>query len=294
MYDLAIVGGGPAGLTAAIYASRYKLKTAVISKTMGGIVVDTHKIENWPGDISVNGIELMKRFEDHIKAFKIEVKSEEVKNIKKADDHFKINDVIEAKKLVLALGSERRKLNIPRESEFMGRGVTYCFTCDAPFYGEKVVAVVGGSDSAFRAAQLLIEYATKIYIIYRRDKFFRVEPALMDEVLDNPKIETIMKANVKELHGKEFLEGITLDTGQKLDVSGLFVEVGSTPSTSLAKKLGVELDEQGYIKVDEGMHTNVDGVYAAGDVTTGSGKFRQIVTAASEGSIAAASAFQDL
>jgi thioredoxin reductase (NADPH) len=298
IYDLAIIGGGPAGLTAAVYAARYKLSTLLVSKNMGGLALEPHKIENWPGDIAVSGAALMKRFADHAKKFGTQIKSEDAKGLKKEEksgkSYFSINNSYHAKKIILALGSERRKLNIPREDEFAGRGLAYCATCDAPFFEGKEVAVVGGSNSAMRAAQLLIQYASKIYIIYRGDNFFRAEPALVEEVLANPKVKSIMKANVKEIEGNDFLSSVKLDNGQKLDVEGLFVEIGSTPSTVLAKELGVKLDSEGYIEVDAGMRTNVDGVYAAGDVTTGSNKFRQIVTAASEGAIAAASAFEDL
>jgi thioredoxin reductase (NADPH) len=179
------------------------------------------------------------------------------------------------------------------ENEFLGKGISYCATCDAAFFRKKKVAVVGGGNSAAMAAILLTEFAEKVSVIYRGEKL-RADPAVAEKVYSNPKIEVLHKANIVEIKGEKFVNSVVLDNGSSLELNGVFIEVGSVPSTALAKILGVNLDEQGYIQVDKAQKTNVEGVFAAGDITTNSNNLRQVITAAAEGAIAAESAYKFL
>lgn len=291
MYDVIIIGGGAAGLTAAIYSVRYKLKTLVIVKELGGVIVNTHKVENWPGEKSISGLDLMNKFEEQAKALGVEIKEEEVKKIKKGFKFITDKGEYECKTVILAMGTQRRKLNIPGEDKFAGKGVSYCATCDAAFFKDKTVGVIGGNDSAARAAQICTEYASKVYVIYRKAKM-RAEPALVEELEKNDKVEFIYNANVAEVVGDKMLEKVKLDIGKEVELQGLFIEVGGVPAVALVSELGVNLNDKNYIEVDNDMKTSCDGVYAAGDITTGSAGFQQLVTAASEGAIAAFSAYK--
>ncbi len=291
MYDVIIIGGGAAGLTAAIYSVRYKLKTAVIAKEMGGVIVNTHEIENWPGEKSISGLDLMNKFEEQAKSLGVETKEEEVKKIKKGFKVITDKAEYETKTIILAMGTKRRKLNIPGEDKLAGKGVSYCATCDAAFFKDKTVAVVGGNDSAARAVQICAEYSKKVYVIYRKEKM-RAEPALVEELENNDKVEFIYNANVTEVSGDKFVEKIKLDTGKNIELQGLFIEVGGTPAAALAADIGVKLNDKNYIEVSNEMKTSCDGVYAAGDITTGSAGFQQLVTASSEGAIAAFNAYK--
>ncbi len=292
VHDLIIIGAGPAGLTAAIYAARYRLNTLVIGPDIGGTVTSAHLIENWPGH-KATGMEIMDTFVQHVKDFNVPILTDDVKKIEKQDDLFIVHtgkDIVKGHTVILTMGTKRRKLDIPGEDKFSGKGVSHCATCDAMFFKDKDVAVVGGSDASAMAAQVLSQHAKSIKIIYRKAAL-RAEPARVKEIDDNPKIECIFNSNVKEIHGDKTLTGVKLDTGQELDIQGLFIEIGGTPITAMAKELGIELSDTNRIKVNADMSTNVEGVFAAGDITTGSNEFNQIVTAASEGAIAALSAF---
>ena len=293
MHDLIIIGGGPAGLAAAIYGARYMLNTILICKDHGGAIAEAHLVENYPGFESISGLDLAGNFRKQAKKLGVEIKEEEAEGIKKEKEGFLVNNKYKGKKVILAVGTWRRKLHIPGEKEYIGKGVSYCATCDAPFYKGKVVGVVGGSNSAARAAQLLAEYAKKVYIIYRREKL-RAEPKLCAQIEKNKKIEIISNTNVTEIKGEKFVNSVVFDSGEVFMLDGLFVEIGSVPAVALPKELGVKLDEKDYVVVDEAMRTNVEGVYAAGDITTGSNQWRQVVTACAEGGIAASSAYLDL
>lgn len=293
MYDVIVIGGGPAGLSAGIYSARYMLKTLILCKDCGGAITAAHLVENYPGFEGISGMELIDKFTKQAKKLGVEIKNEEAIGIKKEEGGFLVNNKYKAKKIILALGTFRRKLNIPGEGAFIGKGVSYCATCDAPFFRDKIVGVVGGSNSAVRAAQLLSEYAKKVHIIYRRDKL-RAEPFICKSIEKNPKIEIIYNTNVKEIKGEKFVNSVMFDSGEIFMLDGLFVEVGSVPVVALPKELGVKLDDKEYIIVDDTMRTNVNGVYAAGDVTTGSNQWRQVVTACAEGGIASSSAYLDI
>ena len=301
-YDLLIIGSGPAGLTASIYASRYKLSNIVVGKTLGGMMTYAHKVENYPGFVTISGVELGKKMGEQVKALGAEIVAENVGRIEKNDGGFKImtegNREFAGRSLIVATGTERRKLGIPGEKEYLGKGVSYCTNCDAPFFKDKTVAVIGGADSAVSGAIHSAEFSKKVYIIYRKDQL-RAEPVWVEEAKKNEKIEIIYNTNITEISGDgQKVTGVKLDNpfqGQdQLSLDGVFIEIGGVPVNSLLQPLGVKVDDNGYVKVGPQMETNLPGLYSAGDVADRCGEFQQITVACSEGSLAAASAFKFL
>ncbi len=292
-YDCIVIGAGPAGLSAGIYLRRYRMNCLIISKDIGGYANEAHKIENYPGFPSISGIELMLKFKEHFESLGGSIIQKEAIGISKGKDGYSVqlsDSCYNAKTLIIAAGTKRRKLNIKGEDEFLGKGVSYCATCDAFFFKDKVVGVVGGNDSAASAAVLLAQHAKKVYIIYRKEKV-RAEPHWLELIDNDPKIEVISNTVIKEIKGDMKLSSVALDSGKKLELDGLFVEIGSVPTTDIAKSIGIELSEGHYIKVGSNQETSVSGIFAAGDITDSSDRFRQIITACSEGAIAAQSAF---
>lgn len=299
LYDLIIIGAGPAGLGASIYASRYKLKNVVIGSEIGGQVVEATEIENYAGFDSISGRDLMQKFQKQTENLGAKIVQAEAGDIKKTEDEFEVSvengEKYRAKNIILALGMNPRKMNIPGEKEFIGKGVSYCATCDAMFFTNKDVAVIGGGDSAATAAIHLSDFANKIYLIHRGN--IRFKPALAEQIKQSSKIEIIDSTGIKEIKGNQAVESVIYESksGEKeILAQGIFVEIGSVPKVAIAKNLGVEMDEQEYIIVDQAQKTNVENVYAAGDVTTGSNKFRQIITAVAEGAIAAGSVYKKI
>lgn len=295
MYDIAIIGAGPAGMSAAVYAARYKLKVVMIGTYPGGYVNEAHLVENWLGEKSIAGADLVAKFMQHVKALEIDVQSRGVKGIVKGKDTFEIiteKDKVEAKRIILAIGTERKKLGIKGEAEFLGKGVSYCTTCDGFFFKGKTVAVIGGSDSACTGSLMLADIASKVYLIYRNGEL-RAEPSWIGDVVKNPKIEVIFDTIPIEIIGDTVVRKVKLDNGQTLDIDGLFVEIGTAPGAALVSGLGVKTDEKGYVIVDDNQATNVAGVWAAGDITTKNSKLKQIIVAASEGSVATYNAYLD-
>ncbi len=300
-YDLIIIGAGPAGLAASIYASRYKLNHLLLGATIGGQINEIRNLENWPGDISVSGFDLLSRFVEHAKSLGVAPQNESVVSVKKNEDNiFQVEtgkNTHKSRAVIMAMGSEYRKMNVPGEKELTGKGVSYCATCDAMFFREKVICVVGGGNAAVTSALGLTDFASKVYLIYRGDRL-PAEPVWLDKVVVNPKIEVIKNTNIIEIKGDQKVEKVILDKAYNgenhVDVDGVFVEIGSEPGVELARTIGAEIDEQGYIKVNAEMSTNVPGVFAAGDITNGSNKFRQIITATAEGAIAANGAYKML
>jgi thioredoxin reductase (NADPH) len=298
-YDVVIIGMGPAGCAAAIYATRFGMKTLVIGKEPGGQANEAYEIDNYPGLLNIKGIELMNRFREQAKTLGADMAFSEVVGISKKGDSFIVkteSQEHEGKAVIIATGAKKRRLGIPGENELRGRGVSYCATCDAAFFRGKVVCVVGGGNAAVMTALLLTEHAKRVYLVYRKEKQeMRAMPAWIKKAEKNKKIEMLFCLPPKRIEGREKVEAVVFDKGKgefRLKLDGVFVEIGADPQTSLAKKLGVALTESGEIKVDCEMRTNVQGVFAAGDVTNGSGEFEQIITAASEGAIAARSAYQ--
>lgn len=296
-YNLIIIGTGPAGYTASIYASRYKIPHILIGKTPGGLVLEAHKICNFPTEPEIQGPELMQKFQEQLKSQHIEEITDKVINIKKEKGLFSIitrnHNSILSKTVLLAIGTQRRKLNVDNEDKFLGKGVSYCATCDGPFFKNKIVAVMGGSDSANTASLYLSKIASKVIQIYRKDKL-RGDPTWIEQVVNNPKIEVTYNKNIQKLEGKEKLEWIILDNKTKIKVDGLFVEIGSVPNHAFIKSLNIKADKNSYIVVNEAQQTNISGIWAAGDITTSSNGFRQIITACSEGAIAAENIFNYL
>ena len=289
-YDLIIIGGGPAGLTAAMYASRYKLNTLLITKIPGGVASTASKICNFPTYEDISGFQLMKKMEDQVKSLNVQLVYDEVIKISNFRIQTAKNKEYEAKKIILALGTERRKLGIKNEMQFLGRGLSYCATCDCQLQKNKDVAVVGGSNAAFSSALLLADYANKVYLIYRGTEL-KAEPFWQEQVKKNKKIIILLNEEITQLNGDKFLESIKLKN-KELKIQGLFVEIGSIPDTKLAQQLKLKTDSKGYIITDKQQRTNVKGIYAAGDITNNS--LKQIITACGEGATAANSVYQDL
>jgi len=291
MYDTLILGGGPAGYTAAIYASRYNLKCLVIAKEPGGVMNEAYKVENYPGFASIVGIDLMDKIKKHVEYLGVKVNEEEIIEVKKTKESFKVKtnkNYYESKTIIISLGAEHRKLNVPGEKELEKRGISYCYTCDGAFYKNKKVIVVGGGDAASQAVLLLASFNNEVTMLYR--SVLRAEPAYQEQFkkLKNVKL---VKGEINKINGKTKVESIVLKDGKKINVDGVFVEIGSEPNLSLFKDLKLEL-ENGYIKVNRYMETNVEGIFSAGDITNI--VFRQAVTAAGDGSIAAWSVYKYL
>ncbi len=296
MYDLLIIGGGPAGLTAAIYAARYKLNTAVLALDFGQIA-KAPCVENYPGAEGATGLELAKKFRDQAKNQGVPIMNEEAVSIKKAKRGFEVatreGARYETRSLLIATGASHRKLNIEHEDKYIGKGVSYCSTCDAPMFAGKAVAVIGGSDAAAVSALHLANYANRVTMVYRGDEL-RAQPTLVQKIKSKPTMSIITNANVAKLKGDKRLTAIKLDNGKELKVDGIFIEIGQVPSTGLAKQIGVRLTERDYIKVDPAQMTNTPGVFAAGDITDSCNHLKQILTAASQGAVAANAIFRFL
>ncbi len=287
-YDLIIIGTGPAGYAASVYASRYKINHLVIGAMPGGTASSAHRICNFPSYEEIPGLELMMKMRSQVSSYGTKEIMDSVVDVSKGDSGFEVetksNGKFLSSSVLVAVGTKRRKLGLTSEKKYEGKGLSYCVTCDGMFYKDKVVAVVGGSDAANMAAVYLSDIVEKVYVIYRGEKL-RGEQLWIDEVMNAKNVEVIFNANVVELLGESSLEKVVLDkNNMELDVSGVFVEIGSDPSLDF--ELGANLNENGYIVVDEGQKTSLDGIYAAGDITTNSNGFQQVVTACSEGAIA--------
>lgn len=301
MHDLIIIGAGPAGLGASVYASRYKLDHIVIGEEIGGQVMEAAKIENWPGEDSIKGVDLMERFRKQAENLGATIIRSGVDNVEKTEKGFSIltneGQKYESLAIIFALGMKPRKMNIPNENNFIGKGVSYCATCDAMFFRGKDVVVVGGGDSAATAALHLSEFAKSVKLLHKEGKK-KFEPLWEQKMKDTGKISVDSFENILEIVGTAKVEGIAYETVNKekkeLPVQGVFIEIGSTPGVVIAKELGIETDENDYILVKQDQSTNIENAYAAGDVTTGSNKFRQIITAVAEGAVASASVYKKI
>jgi thioredoxin reductase (NADPH) len=296
-WDVIIVGAGPAGLAAGIYAGRSQLRTVVLDQMMpGGQLLITEQIENYPGFYDgITGFELSEKLRVHAEKFGAVIENgQTVSSVKLDGDLFVVGTEggeIKGKTLIWAAGSIAKKLNIPGKAEFVGRGVSYCAVCDGAFFKDRTVTVVGGGDSALEEALYLTKFASKVYLIHRRDKF-RAVRIIQDRVERNEKIEPVFNKIVVSINGTQFVESLTLKdttTGEttELPVDGVFIFIGNEPNVAPVIHL-VETTEQGFIITDEEMGTKTPGLFAAGDVRH---KFlRQVVTAAADGAVAAMSA----
>ena len=311
IYDLIIIGGGPAGIAAGIYAARKKLKSLLITKDWGGQMTKATEIGNWPGTKKISGMDLIKQMSEHLREFEIEIKEgKEVIDLDKKGDIFTVRDndqAYEAKAVIIATGKIPRALNIPGEEEFKGKGVSFCATCDAPMFKDKAVAVVGGGNVGFATATDLLKYAKKIYIL----EFFpemKGDSITKEKLKKTGKVEFILNAAVKEIKGKKlapyraegsgsgFVESLIYEDRKtskdvELSVEGVFIAVGMMPKVGFAEKL-VELNKIGEIVIDKDNYTKTLGLFAAGDITDI--KYEQIVIAAGEGAKAALAATEYL
>lgn len=293
IYDVAIIGAGPAGMTAAVYASRANLKTVMIERGIpGGQMVNTEEIENYPGFQSILGPDLSAKMFDHAKAFGAEYQFGDVRSIERQEDGTFIilygKKELQAKSIIIATGTKYRKIGIPGENEYAGRGVSWCAVCDGAFFKQKELVVVGGGDSAVEEAMYLTKFADKVTVIHRRDRF-RAQQIIQDRLFANKKIDVLWNHTVEAVQGDAKVSSLRIKdvhSGEEKEfkTDGMFVYVGMDPITEPFLNLGIT-DEKGYIITDENMKTAVPGIYAAGDVRD---KFlRQVVTATGDGSIAA-------
>ena len=292
MYDVIIVGAGAAGLTAAVYTCRKKLKTAVISIDVGGQTNLTSHIENYPGTGPMHGIELMRRFQNEAIGFGAELIMGKVNKVEKTENGFQVwlanEETYKCKALLLAYGKVPKSLGIEGEEKFMGRGVSTCVTCDAPLFKNREVAIIGGGNSAVEGALELATIAKKVYLIHRRDAF-RADEITIEKLKSCPEIETVLNSIPKKVIGEKNVEGISVENiatkeTKELKVDGIFIEIGYVVDTSFVQHL-VKVNEKKEIIVDDRGNTSCTGIFAAGDITPV--PFKQTVIAAGDGSKAA-------
>ena len=296
IYDLAILGGGPAGITAAIYASRARLNTIWIDKNFapGGQITATYEVDNYPGMPGISGMDLGEAFGEHARKLGLEPKREKLLSLENISGdiktiHTKKNEY-QARTIILAFGAEHRKLDIPGEDDLGGLGVSYCATCDGAFYKDRTVVVVGGGNAAAEDAVFLSGLCKKVYLVHRRDEL-RADKAIQEKVFDCENIEMVWESIPLEILGQDEVTGIKIQnikTGEEreLDTDGVFIAVGIVPNTTLLEAQ-LELDENGYICAGEEGITSAAGVFAAGDIRTKA--LRQVVTAVSDGANTVAS-----
>jgi thioredoxin-disulfide reductase len=298
-YDLIIIGGGPAGVTAGIYASRKKLKTLLIVKNFGGLMTGKAvTIENYPGFEEISGSELIERFEKHLKKQKIDIEKDSIAKIERNGQDFSVltekKKQFQSKAVIIASGSEPKTLGLAEEKEFIGRGVSYCSTCDGPFFSNKTVAVAGGGNSALETAVFLTNYAKKVYVL-EAGKEIRADEVLQEKAKKTGKIEIMTQSLVKKIQGEKFVKSLVFERNSELktlEVEGIFVEIGYKPASSFVKDL-VDLNEKGEIVIDfKTNQTKTPGLFCAGDVS--SVLYKQIVVAAGEGAKAALAAYDYL
>jgi len=296
MYDLIIIGGGVAAFAAAIYAGRFQLKTLVIGEKVGGTLLLTDEIANYPGFKKITGLDLFRKIKEHAQDYEIEILETRAESIKKQPGGFECSTKdkkIKAKTVIIATGTYLRRLGVPGEEEFANRGVHYCALCDGAFYKNKIIAVVGGSDSAATEALLLTEYAQKVFIIYRKEKI-RAEPITAQRVERNEKIEIINNTNVTEIKGEQFVNTVILDKPYKgsneLKLDALFIQVGQIPLSDLAASAGAKINEKKEIIINRDSETNIPGLFACGDVVDS--KFKQAITGVAQAVTAANTAYE--
>ena len=294
--DLIIIGAGPAGITAGVYAARKKMKFLMITKDIGGQAAWSSDVENYPGYQFITGPDLVAKFQDHMDKYGIQLNlNEEIVGLEKKDNLIYVKSTkaeYQAKTVIIAAGKKVKEIGVPGEKEYKNKGVAYCVTCDGPLFAEKDVAVIGGGNSALDAAIQMMNIANKVYLINITDAFTG-DSIMHEKVKNNPKVKILHNTRVESIIGDKFVKGINVDTGgakQSLDVKGVFIEIGLMPNSWFAKSL--DKNERQEIKVNCANETNVPGIFAAGDVTSVPEK--QIVIAAGDGAKAALGAFRYL
>lgn len=256
-YKLIIVGAGPAGMTASIYASRYKIPHLIVSSSIGGAAVEAHLVENWPGEKQIKGSDLMNKFWDHAKSYNPDFWQEDAKILAKSDNGFGVTTssgkFAEAPSLIFAGGTQYKKLTIPGERELLGKGVSYCATCDGSFFKGKKVAVVGGANSAVMAVAELVQHADQVYLIHRSE--LKAEPVWIDRLKDNKKVSFVPETNILKIVGENKVEKVVLDKPYQgvaeLPLDGVFIEIGVMPLVELIKSINADLDADGAVKINE-------------------------------------------
>lgn len=287
MNDIIIIGAGPAGMTSAIYTKRAGYNPLVLEKnTYGGQIINSSEVANYPGIKKIDGYTFATKIYEQLKELGIEIKHEEVINIKKNAKTINVitnKNEYECKSVIIATGLTKRKLNIENEEKLIGKGISYCATCDGAFFKENDVAVVGGGNTALEDAIFLSNYCKHVYLINRTENF-KAEKSLLDSFKQKNNTEIITSANIKKIVGKEKLEKIELDNGKILNISGLFIAIGQVPNCNF----DIIEKENGFIKSNEECTTNIPGIFVAGDIRNKS--VRQIVTSVSDGAVAAINA----
>ncbi len=293
MYDIIIVGAGPAGLTAAIYARRANKKVLVLeANTYGGQIINTKSIENYPVNPGISGFDFATKLYNQAKDLGTEIKFEKVTDITE-NEVITTKETYKTKTIIIATGSDNRKLNLENEEQLTGKGISYCATCDGAFYKDKIVAVIGGGNTALEDAIYLSDIAKTVYLIHRRDTF-KAEAILVGQLKQKENIKIVLNTTITKINGDNKLESINLLTNNettKLNIDGLFIAVGQVPETENFKKL-INTNEQGYIIAEEDCKTNIKNIFVAGDTRTKN--LRQLVTATSDGAIAATEAIKYL
>lgn len=296
MYDIIIVGGGPAGMTAAIYGASARKKVLILEKdSMGGKILKTNKIKNYPGFEEISGFDYSNNLFNQVKKLGVEVKFEEVLKINKDKSIITNKSKYNAGAIIIATGSKNKTLNILNEDKFLGKGISYCATCDGMFFKGKNIAIVGGGNSSISEALYLSNIVKNLYVIYRQ-KEFKFDSIDLETLKKKDNVTFIFNSTVSKLNGNEFMESITVKNNEdnnesEISVDGLFISIGFTPLSSLCEEI-LELSDNGYILSNEECTTNIDGVFVAGDVRKKS--VRQLTTACSDGTIAAIKAFNYL
>ncbi|MFH1445110.1 MAG: thioredoxin-disulfide reductase [Nanoarchaeota archaeon] len=298
MYDIIIIGKGPAGLTAGVFSVRRGLKTLILSNPSElSQMTEATNVDNYPGIMNLSGMQLMKKLEDHALKLSNEIIEEEVLKITKIKKHFVVKtdkNEYNGRSVIISTGAKHRKTNIKGEAEFSGKGVSYCATCDCPIFKEKRVVVIGGGDAAISAC-LMIENigAKEVTIMHRRDKFRAIESLV--KRLEKSSVKIMWNTIPVEIKGDRTVKSITVRNVKtkketEIPVEGIFIEIGSVPTSELARKLKIKVDDRGFIVVDKEMKTNVGGMFAAGDCTNG--PLKQMITACGDGAIASTSAYE--
>lgn len=297
MYDIIIIGAGPAGLTASIYARRANKKVLVLeANNYGGKIINTLNIENYPVEPNISGFDFANRLYNQAKDMGSEIVFEKVVDIKNNKDYKEVitkNNKYKSKTIIIATGSDNRKLGLANEDDLVGKGISYCATCDGAFYKNKDVAIIGGGDAAIEDAIYLSDIANKVYLIHRRDEF-KAELSMIDKLKEKNNVEFILNSYVNNINATDKINSINVINNEdrketEFKIDGLFIAVGQIPENQHFAKL-INIDKTGYIEADETCHTNVEGIFVAGDTRTK--QLRQLVTATSDGAIAATEAIK--